>query len=225
MKIIPDSDVLIIGAGVCGLMTALILAKKGKQVEIVEARNRTGGRIETVQPLSFNRPIETGAVFIHGNQPHTIRLLNEFGIKYHKTHGQIWQVQHDDFKKEKDFIEDDDHVLEKSLKELNEDISIEQFMDTYLAGDKYTSLKKSLRKFVEGYDAADISRASALGLKEEWLNEDDQYRIEGGYGSLINALTDACEKAGCKIHLSAIITSIEWQIGFVTAISETHQKY
>jgi len=56
------TDVLIIGARAAGLMAAKKLNEAGYNVEILEARNRLGGRIWTdrTHPL----PIELGAVFL-----------------------------------------------------------------------------------------------------------------------------------------------------------------
>ena len=68
---------------------------------------------------------------------------------------------------------EDHQLLEKALKKLNEDMSVENFLNTFFNDAKYAHLKNSVRGFVEGYDAADISRASALSFKKEWLNEED----------------------------------------------------
>ena len=40
-----NTEIIIIGAGAAGLMSARELAKAGKKVVILEARNRIGGRI------------------------------------------------------------------------------------------------------------------------------------------------------------------------------------
>jgi monoamine oxidase len=59
-------DVLIIGAGAAGLIAALELALAGKSCAIVEARDRAGGRIHTINDARFKLPVEAGAEFIHG---------------------------------------------------------------------------------------------------------------------------------------------------------------
>lgn len=41
-------DIIIIGAGAAGLMAAKILSGKKKNVLVLEARNRLGGRIHTM---------------------------------------------------------------------------------------------------------------------------------------------------------------------------------
>ena len=43
-----DADVIVIGAGVAGLVAAFSLAESGQSVMVLEARDRTGGRIYTL---------------------------------------------------------------------------------------------------------------------------------------------------------------------------------
>ena len=42
-----ETDVLIIGAGLCGLTLAYLLRNEGWRVDLVEGRDRIGGRIYT----------------------------------------------------------------------------------------------------------------------------------------------------------------------------------
>jgi polyamine oxidase len=55
---------IVIGAGVSGLKAAVDLATKGYAVTVLEARDRLGGRVHTVD--SGVGPIEMGAQWIHG---------------------------------------------------------------------------------------------------------------------------------------------------------------
>jgi monoamine oxidase len=59
-----SSDVLVIGAGVAGLTAARELARRGLSVTVVEARDRTGGRVHTIRDFS-GHPVEAGAEFVH----------------------------------------------------------------------------------------------------------------------------------------------------------------
>ena len=53
--------ILVVGAGAAGLMTARELVRAGKQVTILEARDRCGGRIYPLPTQEFGYPAEGGA--------------------------------------------------------------------------------------------------------------------------------------------------------------------
>jgi len=59
-------DVIIIGAGAAGLSAAHGLSELNLNVVILEARDRIGGRIFTINEPSLPGPVELGAEFIHG---------------------------------------------------------------------------------------------------------------------------------------------------------------
>lgn len=59
-----DYDVLVIGAGVSGLAAASALAHAGKQVVVLEARDRVGGRVHTERVGGHTTDV--GASWIHG---------------------------------------------------------------------------------------------------------------------------------------------------------------
>ncbi|CAF3817204.1 unnamed protein product, partial [Rotaria sp. Silwood1] len=59
------AQVLIIGAGISGLEAARLLQKNGIKTLILEARNRTGGRIWSIRSKN-DHILEMGATFIHG---------------------------------------------------------------------------------------------------------------------------------------------------------------
>lgn len=221
-----ESDVIIIGAGAAGLMAARILSKAGKKITILEARNRSGGRINTLEDNTFSVTAETGAEFIHGDLPVTIGLLKEAGIKFHTIEGEIWRQEAGSLKKEEDFVEGGE-LLSERLKELKQDMTIADFLELYFSEEKYASLRNSVKGFVEGYDAADTARASAFALREEWSADDnkDQYRPNGGYDQLIRFLENDCKQTGCTIHLSAVVKEIRWHPGSVEIVTDKHTCY
>ena len=83
------TEIIIIGAGATGLMAAYQLSRSGKKVTVIEARDRKGGRINTLKNSSFSSEVELGAEFIHGNLPLTLQVLKEAGIKYYPAGGEM----------------------------------------------------------------------------------------------------------------------------------------
>ncbi len=67
-------DILIIGAGAAGLAAGQSLRKAGHDVQILEARDRIGGRVWTDRALA-GIPVERGAEFIHGDRTCTWELI------------------------------------------------------------------------------------------------------------------------------------------------------
>ncbi|MBV0910854.1 FAD-dependent oxidoreductase [Anianabacter salinae] len=56
--------VLVVGAGVAGLAAARVLTDAGREVSVIEARARIGGRVWTDR--SLGTPVDLGAAWIHG---------------------------------------------------------------------------------------------------------------------------------------------------------------
>lgn len=73
------TDVVVVGAGAAGIAAARGLRAAGRDVMILEARGRVGGRIWTTLDLA-PFPVELGAEYIHGEHVVTRRWLQEFGL-------------------------------------------------------------------------------------------------------------------------------------------------
>jgi monoamine oxidase len=71
--------VIIVGAGLSGLLIGYHLKKEGIPFKILEARSRAGGRINTVYNAS-NAPVEMGATWFTYQHTHLISLLKELNI-------------------------------------------------------------------------------------------------------------------------------------------------
>ncbi|MEO1287216.1 MAG: FAD-dependent oxidoreductase [Chloroflexota bacterium] len=73
-------DVLVIGGGLSGLIATWQLSRTGVDVQLVEARDRFGGRALTIQTDGAN--CDLGPSWFWNGQPIIANLLNHFGLSY-----------------------------------------------------------------------------------------------------------------------------------------------
>jgi monoamine oxidase len=203
-------NIFVIGAGAAGLVAARELARAGKTVTILEARDRCGGRIHPLAPAEFGYPAEGGAEFVHGTAPVTHRLLRQAGLATLPIRGTSWNVENGAFSRGNPADSHSDR-FHQALADLRSDITVAEFLEQHFAAAEYARLRRSVVRTVEGYDAADPRRASTLALRDEWLDSgrSTQGRIAGGYGALIDFLVSECRKGGVTIRLGSAVSAIE----------------
>src|SRR5204863_5222054 len=95
----------------------------GRQVLILEARDRIGGRIHTVINKNFTTPVETGAEFVHGRLPITLSFLNKAALHYPAIKGRSWTIKEGKLLQEEDFGTDWERLM-KELNDLKTDMTI-----------------------------------------------------------------------------------------------------
>lgn len=208
------TDILIIGAGAAGLLAARELAAAGRQVLLLEARDRIGGRVHTHTPPGFAQPIEAGAEFMHGAVPLTCALLAEAGIAWQATAGRTYVIREGRVQPDADFFAELPPLLAK-LAALPHDMPLAEFLAREFAGPEHVALRATATQFAEGYDAADAARASAWALRDEWTagGAEDSPRPVGGYGPLLHWLAAQAQAAGATLHQATPVQKISWQPG------------
>lgn len=73
--------VIVIGGGLAGLVAARDLIARGADVQLLEARERLGGRVWSVTDKDFSdTPLELGGEFIDGNHEQIRGLCHEFKL-------------------------------------------------------------------------------------------------------------------------------------------------
>ncbi|QHP67653.1 FAD-dependent oxidoreductase [Bradyrhizobium sp. LCT2] len=208
--------IVIVGAGAAGLMAGRELARAGKKVTVLEARDRCGGRIHPLPAAEFGYPADGGAEFVHGDAPVTRALLREAGLSLQEIEGTLWRFDGANFSRE-DRHDPHEAELHAVLGNLKDDLTVADFLRRHFAGPEYDGLRYSIERMVEGYDAADPERASTLALREEWMDGGlhTQARIDGGYGALIDFLAAECRRHGAAVRLGCVVSAIEDEGGAV----------
>ncbi len=74
------ANILIVGAGIAGLTAAYRLKQAGVNVDIIEARNRVGGRISSLQ-IPDRITVELGGEFINSDHRCLLNLARELDLK------------------------------------------------------------------------------------------------------------------------------------------------
>ncbi|WP_243794746.1 NAD(P)/FAD-dependent oxidoreductase [Saccharopolyspora gloriosae] len=73
-----ESDVVVVGGGIAGLITARELGRQDLRVTVLEARDRLGGRVWTDHRLG--RDLEIGGTWLHWVQPHAWAEITRYGL-------------------------------------------------------------------------------------------------------------------------------------------------
>jgi monoamine oxidase len=75
----PDADVVVVGAGIAGLVTARTVAAAGGSVVVLEARDRVGGRTDH-HVLASGDTVEMGGQWVGPTQSEILSLIDELGL-------------------------------------------------------------------------------------------------------------------------------------------------
>jgi monoamine oxidase len=223
-------EAIVIGAGVAGLAAARTLAEAGRRVALLEARDRVGGRIHTVQAIQGDLPVELGAEFIHGLPEELIDLVDEAGLTRFELDGESRCVDpgRGDVRLEPC---GDQHEVHKLFHELGElqlspdkrDLSFSEFV-----GQRKVAAEAAVwaTNYVEGFNAADADRISVRALAkqqaaEDAISADRLFRVVEGYARLPEYLLWRFREAGGELFRSTVVRSVAWEPGQVEVATET----
>ncbi len=207
-------DAVVIGAGFAGLAAARELGSAGRRVLVLEARDRVGGRVRTLDGPDLPVPFELGGEFVHGSPAVTLQLLREASIPLVDTvEGRF--VFEDGALREPgaDPFEDGSRLFREAAAALAaHDESVATFLRRY-EGTPREGAARWARMMVEGFDAADPEIASARAIALEWSGgaslSHDQYRPLGGYARLLRYLLDTFAE-GVHLRLRTAVTQCAW---------------
>jgi monoamine oxidase len=190
--------VIVIGAGMSGLAAARTLHDAGVGVTVLEARNRSGGRIWTDRSLGM--PIDLGAAWIHGAKKKNpmVQLAKQYGIETHLS-DYDYMIGYDAVNGPID--EDDlwagESVYDKLMKQANKrrkkqktDAPLASVVDALRAeANESEATRRLMDYFMTAYlehdYAATIGELSLLNWDQDDEFGGDDHLPAGGYGAMV----------------------------------------
>jgi monoamine oxidase len=214
--------VVVIGAGAAGLAAARALHEAGIDVEVLEARDRIGGRVFTITPAHVTHPIELGAEFIHGQAPELQQLLDEASLASADVCGTRWTSTSAGLRQLTGFWDRLDramrlldrksppkggHYKSQADRSFDEAIRARRGRGLSARADRILA-----REYVEGFHAADPNLISAQALAEGGspggdVRERRLAHVVDGYDRVIAWLATPLS---ARIRLSSIVTTVRW---------------
>jgi len=213
-------DVVVLGAGAAGLAAAAELARHGKSAVVLEARDRIGGRVWSLEVPGLPVPVELGAEFIHGRPAATLSRMREAGIaaldapivRLAVVDGKLQPRGNDLYSKVQRVLRRHAGALKKK------DVSVEALLSRSRLG-LSAEARTFARMRVQGYDAADPARASARAIAEEWSAEaagsPGHFRPQDGYGALLDWLAAGLNGSRVELRLRSVVRAVRWKRGAV----------
>jgi monoamine oxidase len=80
-----EADVAVVGAGLAGLVAARELTAAGREVVVLEARDRVGGRVLN-EAIGDGKVVELGGQWVGPTQDRVLALIEELGLETFPTH-------------------------------------------------------------------------------------------------------------------------------------------
>jgi monoamine oxidase len=218
-------DAIVVGAGISGLACARRLVEAGLTTMVIEARNRVGGRIQTLR-LPGEPPIELGAQVVHGDRAATWSLIQAAGLQttavaqngemLFRVAGRTWTVSDVNAARcPLPWL-----VEQRVLSGQPNDESVEEVVERL----EHRTVGKALALDWLGQTwCADPAKLSAAGMKrvrECSTAGEGEFRLDDGYDALPREMA-----RNLDIHLERPVQSIRWRPGevVVTAAHESFQ--
>jgi len=200
-------DVAVLGAGAAGLAAARALSRAGASAIVLEARDRIGGRLYTLEDPGLPLPVELGGEFIHGTADVSFALLRAANTVAVDTGDTSFTYEDGELREGEDPFEIVERVMRRVL-DLREDVSVEEFLRGLPADDRDAERERRyVRMLVEGFDAADPALASVGAIAGEWTGGEggqtsEQFRPLGGYARLLRTLHGALDPSRVHVRLT-----------------------
>ena len=245
-------DVIVVGGGFAGIVTARELGKAGFTVLLVEARNRIGGR--TYTSTFVDRSIEFGGAWVHWLQPHVWAEMKRYGLgvvedpftglestKIMYNDGSVREVSPDSFLNGiRDAFEKFNHdvweIFPQPYKPFHNPAVFE--LDKQSCWDRIQSLdltadqRVQINSFMALYGGNTTEQFGLPGMLklyacggwnyDAFSDAESHYRIESGTAGLLQRMLD---DSGADVRLGTPIYRVEQDVDGVRIHSEDDEVF
>ena len=234
-------DAIVIGSGIGGLASALLLGNDGKKVALFEKHQRLGGRLGSFQKEGFN--VDFGVHLVsRGAKSPAITLLERCGVETNikfanirpvqSTNGTPFKFPHDlkekisdsDFKAIMKCVNEIKNMTDEQTHTLDA-VSLESYLNCYTK-DTFAHSCVSMIGFIYGcipeyrLSAGEFARC----LKWEASAKASGYPF-GGCASIVNAYAHALECKGVEVFVNSEVTQIIVEDGKACGVIANAKQY
>lgn len=208
-------DAIVLGAGVAGLAAAAKLREAKLRVVVVDARARVGGRIHTLRGDGWPIPIETGAEFLHGKDPHLLKAIKAGGLHADEIEERHWVSRAgrlvdggDSWDEAQELMDDSESPRDRS------------FAARVRAAGASPAVSSLAIAYVEGFHAAPAARAGTQAITQqqtaaEAVGGDTMFRVREGYDRVASVLAAQFSRDDSDYRMGTIVERIAWRKGAV----------
>lgn len=213
----PKKRILVIGAGLAGLIAAHKLQNQGYEVVVVEARDRIGGRIWTSSQWP-DMPLDLGATWIHGVTGNPLtklaqrikakRLSTSYGSTLvYNTAGSPLSLQ------EQARLDQLSRQVSQALKQAqssDNDISVKQTIESLFHQANLDMEERQFLNFILSGSIEQEYAGSASELSTQWYDDAKSFRgddtlFASGFGVISEYLAQ-----NLHIELGQVVKEIHW---------------
>lgn len=217
--------VIVIGGGLAGLGAARDLTRGGVEVDVLEARDRLGGRVHTRWDDAVPWPVELGAELIE-EPDGPIAAALQTGALF-DADGDVWHFADGALARVADLgAEVADVVRRVRPPDGAPDEPLRVALDVRYADPRWAAARATLEHYVEGYHAADVERVSARWVAEVEGDGDEARGLgfvhaASGLASAVRALA---RDVG-RVHLGVEVRVVRWRRGAVEVVARDGRRF
>ncbi len=212
-----SGKVIIIGAGAAGLYAGLMLISKGIDFTILEAANKSGGRVGKKADFA-DFPIDLGAQWLHGRNSILGDLAKETKTAFTIDNSEtvFWYNN----KITGTLPKDVEGIMTPNMNA--SDISYADYAEANGLGDDYKLLVEQLAGDL-GADSSDISIKWTAIEEDEWNAGDDDFKFQESFSDLIEK--NITDKVKDSIQLNTPIEKIDYSSDQINITDQSGNTY